>query len=89
MHVAIIGAGISGLSLARCLRHRGIRFSLFERETAEAAAKRHRYGIVLRPRACASLLETLDLGGRADVFRENMAVVPSQATGAALETFSG
>lgn len=87
MHVAIIGAGISGLSLARCLRHRGIRFSLFERETAEAAAKRHRYGIVLRPRACASLLETLDLGGRADVFRENVAVVPSQATGAALETF--
>jgi hypothetical protein len=44
-HVLIIGAGLSGLTLAQCLRKRGIPFEIFDRDTDITA--RHGWAISL------------------------------------------
>lgn len=45
--VVIIGAGISGLTLARSLKYRGLPAIIYERDTAQRFASRHDYGITL------------------------------------------
>lgn len=36
-HVLILGAGIGGLTLAQCLRKRGISYEIFERNQSDSA----------------------------------------------------
>ncbi|KAK0966726.1 hypothetical protein LTR91_015889 [Friedmanniomyces endolithicus] len=59
--VSIVGAGLSGLVLGRCLKQRGIPCIIFDRDTAAAAASRYSYGITLYPWAYRPLLRYLDL----------------------------
>lgn len=54
MHVAIIGAGISGLTLARALAHRKISYTLYERRNQYARAG---LGLLLLPNGMAALDE--------------------------------
>lgn len=71
MRVVIVGAGISGLTLARLLKHRGLPATIYERDTAQRFASRHGYGITLE--AHQSLPEILGLGSLND-FRKKIAV---------------
>jgi 2-polyprenyl-6-methoxyphenol hydroxylase-like FAD-dependent oxidoreductase len=61
VQVAIVGAGVAGLVLGRCLLRHRIPFTLYERDTAEAARKRYNYGIKLHSSAYRPLLHFLDL----------------------------
>lgn len=70
--VNIIGAGISGLVLARCLLRRGIPAVLYERDTLQQATSRHGYGITLHQSAYRPLLEVLKIDEAA--FRRKLAV---------------
>ncbi|KAF8866424.1 FAD/NAD(P)-binding domain-containing protein [Acephala macrosclerotiorum] len=54
--IHIVGAGIAGLTLARCLKNRGIQAVIFEKNPSPA---KHNYGITLQPRTCQALLKTL------------------------------
>jgi 2-polyprenyl-6-methoxyphenol hydroxylase-like FAD-dependent oxidoreductase len=56
--ISIIGAGLSGLTLGRCLRQRGISAILYERTSSPAA---YSYGITLHASAYAPLLKVLDV----------------------------
>ena len=56
--IHIIGAGIGGLTLARCLKNKGIQAILFEKSPSPA---RHHYGISLQPRTCEALLKVLGM----------------------------
>ena len=56
--IHIIGAGIAGLTLARCLKNKGITTIVFEKNPAAA---HHRYGISLQPRAWKSLLKVFQI----------------------------
>jgi 2-polyprenyl-6-methoxyphenol hydroxylase-like FAD-dependent oxidoreductase len=42
-----VGAGLSGLTLARSLKYRGLSATIYERDTAQRFASRHGYGITL------------------------------------------
>ena len=68
--VSIIGAGIGGLTLSRCLLKRGIPSVLYER--ARPSATRHGYGITLHPSAYRPLLKVLDLDET--TFKQRVAV---------------
>ena len=70
--ISIIGAGLAGLVLGRCLLHRGISSVLFEREVARTGSTRHGYGITLHPWAYRPLLKYLDLDET--LFRKKLAV---------------
>ncbi|KAK0265194.1 hypothetical protein B0A54_15682 [Friedmanniomyces endolithicus] len=59
--ISIVGAGLSGLVLGRCLKQRGIPCIIFDRDTAATAATRYSYGITLYPWAYRPLLRYLDL----------------------------
>ncbi len=59
--ISIVGAGLSGLVLGRCLKQRGTPCIIFDRDTAAAAATRYSYGITLYPWAYRPLLRYLDL----------------------------
>ncbi|KAH7065731.1 hypothetical protein BKA63DRAFT_164012 [Paraphoma chrysanthemicola] len=74
--VSIIGAGLSGLTLGRCLQQRGIRTILYERTSTAA---QHNYGITLYASAYIPLLKTLDVSENA--FKSRIAV--DEATGGA------
>lgn len=67
--ICIVGAGISGLVLGRCLLSRGIRPVLYERDKS---ALRHGYGITLKSSAYRPLLPVLDLDE--DAFKRKVAV---------------
>jgi 2-polyprenyl-6-methoxyphenol hydroxylase-like FAD-dependent oxidoreductase len=56
--ISIIGAGLSGLTLGRCLRQRGISAILYERTSSPAP---YSYGITLHASAYAPLLTALDV----------------------------
>ncbi|OQN98603.1 hypothetical protein B0A48_15866 [Cryoendolithus antarcticus] len=60
--IAIIGAGISGLTLARCLRRRNIPAIVYER--VKDNPTRNNYGITLRHDTWKSLLEPLQIDER-------------------------
>lgn len=78
--ISIIGAGLSGLVLGRCLLYRGIPFALFERDTASSRTGRHSYGITLHPWAYRPLLKYLDVDEK--TFRKTLAVdAPVGGTG--------
>ncbi|KAK5124700.1 hypothetical protein LTR85_001413 [Meristemomyces frigidus] len=70
--VCIIGAGISGLVLGRCLLHRDIPAVIYERDTLHQATNRHTYGITLHRSAYEPLLNVLGL--EESVFRRKVAV---------------
>ncbi|KAK5131047.1 hypothetical protein LTR08_001332 [Meristemomyces frigidus] len=68
--VTIVGAGISGLTLARCLLHRGIPAIVYERVALRPT--HHSYGITLKASAYRPLLESLRLDE--ETFRRKLAV---------------
>lgn len=70
--ISIIGGGLAGLTLSRCLRHHGIPSIIFEKDSAAAASKRYNYGITLWSAAYSPLLNLLGLDD-AD-FRREVAV---------------
>lgn len=70
LHVSIIGAGISGLVLGRCLLQRGVKAVLFEK--AKRSPRRNDYGITLHSSTYGPLLKILDLDER--TFRQQVAV---------------
>ncbi|KAL9624049.1 MAG: hypothetical protein Q9160_001802 [Pyrenula sp. 1 TL-2023] len=67
--ISIIGAGIGGLALSRCLLRRGIPSVLYERASSPT---RHRYGITLHEWAYRPLLKVLEMDE--DVFKKRTAV---------------
>ncbi|KUJ22483.1 FAD/NAD(P)-binding domain-containing protein [Mollisia scopiformis] len=67
--IHIVGGGLAGLTLARCLRNRGIRGIIFEKNPSPA---KHNYGITLQPRTCQALLKVLGTDERS--FRGKVAV---------------
>ncbi|PNS17876.1 hypothetical protein CAC42_5 [Sphaceloma murrayae] len=67
--VCIIGAGLGGLTLARCLKHRGIPAIVYDRS---ASSPRHSYGITLHEATYRPLLSVLDLD--IDTFRGSLSV---------------
>ena len=69
-HIVIIGAGIGGLTLGRCLQRHKIPFRIFERA---GELPRHNYGIKLAQRTYKPLLEVLQIGE--DEFRRSLSVV--------------
>ena len=70
--ISIVGAGLSGLVLGRCLLTRGISSVLFEREVARTGSPKHGYGITLHPWAYRPLLKYLDIDET--LFRKKLAV---------------
>lgn len=70
LQVSIIGAGISGLVLGRCLLQRGVSATLFEK--AKNSPRRNDYGITLHSSSYNALLKVLDLDET--TFRHKIAV---------------
>lgn len=56
--INIVGAGIGGLALGRCLLQRGIRAVLYEKAPS---CPRHAYAITLQPSSYRPLLKALDI----------------------------
>lgn len=67
--ISIIGAGIGGLTLARCLRNHGIPSVLYEKTTS---APLHHYGITLHALSYQPLLRILNV--EESTFRQRVAV---------------
>ncbi|KFA46911.1 hypothetical protein S40293_03642 [Stachybotrys chartarum IBT 40293] len=67
--ISIIGAGIGGLTLARCLRHHGVPAVVYERMPSIA---RHSYGITLHASSYKPLLDVLNMDEHA--FKRSIAV---------------
>ena len=67
--IAIIGAGLAGLTLGRCLKHKGIPATIYERASA---SPRYNYGITLHRSSYQALLSILHLDDL--TFREKLAV---------------
>lgn len=67
--VAILGSGLGGLTLGRCLRQKGISSVIYERASS---APRHTYGITLQPWAYKPLLGILNIDEL--TFRRQVAV---------------
>ena len=67
--IAILGAGIAGLTLGRCLRQKGISSVIYDRASS---TPRHSYGITLEPRAYKPLLDVLNIDEH--TFRKQLAV---------------
>ena len=67
--ITIVGGGLAGLTLGRCLRHHGIPAVVFERVSSSI---RYRYGITLHPWAYRPLLKLLQSDEVA--FREKLAI---------------
>ena len=71
--VTIVGAGLAGLALGRCLRQHGIAAIVLERVSSSS---RHSYGITLHPWAFRPLLNTLQIDE--SVFKEKISIDPAQ-----------
>ena len=56
--ISIVGAGIGGLTLGRCLLQRGIRAVLYEKASSSS---RHTYAITLQPSSYRPLLKVLNV----------------------------
>ncbi|KAF2846534.1 FAD/NAD(P)-binding domain-containing protein [Plenodomus tracheiphilus IPT5] len=67
--IPIIGAGLAGLTFARCLLHSGIRTTLYEKAST---APRHNYAITLHAYSYQPLLRYLGIDER--VFQSTVAV---------------
>lgn len=67
--ITIVGAGLAGLTLGRCLKHHGIAAVVLERV---ASSPRHNYGITLHPWAFRPLLNILQMDE--GLFRESLAI---------------
>ncbi|KAJ4376780.1 hypothetical protein N0V86_006898 [Didymella sp. IMI 355093] len=67
--IGIVGAGIGGLTLARCLLQRGIRAVLYEKAPS---SPRHTYAITLQPASYRPLLKTLNIDEK--TFKSRVAV---------------
>jgi 2-polyprenyl-6-methoxyphenol hydroxylase-like FAD-dependent oxidoreductase len=67
--ISIVGAGIGGLTLGRCLLQRGIRAVLYEKA---ANKPRHSYAITLQPAAYRPLLKVLNIDE--NTFKNRVAV---------------
>ena len=59
-HVSIIGGGIGGMALGVALQHRGIRFTIFEKDE-EFKARRQGYWLTMQRYSGASALKQLGL----------------------------
>lgn len=71
--IAIIGAGLSGLTLGLCLKHRGIAAVVYDRATS---SPRYNYGITLHSSTYRPLLNILNLDEA--TFQEKLAVNAQQ-----------
>ncbi|RKO93869.1 hypothetical protein BDK51DRAFT_6184, partial [Blyttiomyces helicus] len=82
--VLIVGAGLSGLSLARSLASRGVPFKLFD---AWPESRRPGYSLTLHPASLSPLLETL----RAEpaTFRASVAVAGTGNLGGIVDALTG
>ena len=67
--IIIIGAGLAGLTLGRCLKHKGIPVIIYESTTGPRSSN---YGITLHRSAYQSLLSVLEIDD--STFREKLAV---------------
>ena len=67
--ITIVGAGLSGLTLGLCLKHKGIAAVLYDRA---ASSPRYNYGIVLHSTTYRPLLSILRMDEK--TFREKVAV---------------
>ncbi|UPX16334.1 uncharacterized protein EKO05_0006742 [Ascochyta rabiei] len=67
--ISIVGAGIGGLALGRCLSQRGIRAILYEKAPS---SPRHSYAITLQPASYRPLLQALNIDE--GTFRTRVAV---------------
>ncbi|KAL8924245.1 MAG: hypothetical protein Q9172_002785 [Xanthocarpia lactea] len=67
--IIIVGAGLAGLTLGRCLKQHGIAAVVLERVSS---SPRYNYGITLHPWAFQPLLKILKIGET--IFREKLAV---------------
>lgn len=67
--ITIVGAGLSGLTLGLCLKHKGIAAVLYDRA---ASSPRYKYGIVLHSTTYKPLLSILRMDEK--TFREKVAV---------------
>lgn len=67
--ISIVGAGIGGLTLGRCLLQRGIRATLYEKASIDP---RYGYAITLQPASYRPLLNTLNIDE--PVFKSHVAV---------------
>lgn len=67
--ISIVGAGIGGLTLARCLLQRGLRTILYEKASP---SPRHNYAITLQPSSYRPLLKALNVDENA--FKSYVAV---------------
>ena len=56
--ITIIGAGLAGLTLARCLQRKGIQSIIYDNTKPTS---RRQYAFDLHPAACQSLLQVLDV----------------------------
>ncbi|KAK5174079.1 uncharacterized protein LTR77_001159 [Saxophila tyrrhenica] len=70
--ISIIGAGVSGLVLGRCLLHRGIPAVLYDKDAPRSGSARHGYGITLHRETYKPLLKYIGLDETA--FRRRVAV---------------
>lgn len=71
--IAIIGAGLSGLTLGLCLKHRGIAAVVYDRATSSS---RYNYGILLHTSTYRPLLRILHMDQT--TFQEKLAVDAQQ-----------
>lgn len=71
--IAIVGAGLSGLTLGLCLKHRGVAAVVYDRATS---APHYNYGMVLQPSSYRPLLSILHMDET--TFREKLAVNAQQ-----------
>lgn len=67
--ITIIGAGLAGLTLGRCLKHKGIRAVIYERAPS---SPRYGYGITLHSSTYQPLLGMLQMDE--STFRDQLAV---------------
>ncbi|PIA99611.1 hypothetical protein CB0940_03220 [Cercospora beticola] len=68
--ISVIGAGLAGLTLGRCLHQKGIKTSIFEK--ARKSVNRNNYGVTLYSKSYLPLLQVLQLDEA--TFRKKVAV---------------
>ncbi|KAF3031323.1 hypothetical protein E8E12_001117 [Didymella heteroderae] len=79
--ISIVGAGIGGLTLGRCLLQRGIRAVLYEKAPS---SPRHTYAITLQPASYRPLLKALNIDE--DSFKSCVAVDASTGGSGSINT---